>query len=775
MMFRGKLIASGNDIIRPEGFTIPFQASRVHGISTERALSEGKSLDDILRVWKERLSAARYLVGHNISGFDIHVLDAEFIRRGSGGVVLGDTSRFEVLDTMHLATQYISEQRGIRTKYPKLSEMYEVLTGGALSGAHDASKDTEATARCFFLLQKKGIIAWHGPQGKGISSIRYESPRELSPSVQKRKKEGETKSGDKKDGETKAEGEKKGEGRSKKGKKGDFGAHLLIRSQFSVIAGLMSVEDIIRCAKQSGHRHVGLCDIGGMHGAFVFMEAAKRENITGILGCEVFMSETPSQKKFTREQPDKRYRQPLIARNMTGYTHLCKLSSLGYLEGLYGIYPRVGREAIAAHKEGLIALSGSIYGELGSVLLNQGKEAAEKVLSWWVGTFKEDFYLQITHHGLEEEAHVNTQFLSWARRDGIKILGLCEVFYAQKADYDIHDTLLCVKESQRKSDSIRKGYSARHLVKGRDYHYRSSEEMAAEYAEISASDGWTTFLSRISSYSIHRAVQVPVFKVPSGYESESAYLSALVQAGVLAKYKGSSSLPQARARVEEELAVITKAGYSGYFLIIHEIVCQAQKMEVIVGPGRGSVGGSVVAYALGITRADPLRYGLLFERFLNPDRISLPDIDIDFDDENREKILRWVVERYGKDKVAQIITSGTMAARSSIRDCARVWSLEIEKANYLAKQVSGKPGTTLSQAFRSNAELRRHAKGDGLEAKILSQAQVIEGTVRNFGTHACGVIISPKPLISLVPLTLSKDKDWMLTQYDNKVVEKAAC
>lgn len=759
---QGALRNQATHIVKPEGFEIPFQATKIHGISDQRASQEGIPLAKAIEFFEHSLKEAQYLVGHNLE-YDIRVLSDEYKQ-------LNKDCRLQELpvqDIMKESTAYMALPggKGGKYKFPKLIELYEKLFSIGFPSAHDAAFDVAATAACFFALLQKKVL--NPPDETKAEDINYEAPAFFKQALTQN-----TSTPTAPKAKAAAVGAPPTSDTTVSGAhmKLPF-AHVHVHSQHSVIPATLSVQDIVSLAKKEGLAAVALTDMGNLCGAFSFVKAAQQANILPIVGCEYFVSEKRRLQKFTRDQPDRIYRQVLLAKNEKGYQNLCQLSTLGYTEGLYGIYPRIDQALITEHKEELIALSGSMYSELPQLILHQGKKRAESALGYWMDTFGQDFYLELQRHGSEEENHINEVLLDWAQQHGLPILPVQEVFYAEESGSDTHDTLLCIRAQLLKSAPIGEGRGKRPALVQERHHFCSISEMHQRFSDVpEAFEHLAKLLEKIEPYALAKEVALPAFTLPKGFQDEGSYLAHLVQAGAQLRYQPLEE--DVKKRLKYELEVINQAGYAGYFLIVHEIVSQARKMGVDVGPGRGSVAGSLVAYVLGITQVDPMAYGLLFERFLNPDRISMPDIDIDFDDENRDRLIHWVLQHYGKDRVAQISTYGTMAARSSIRDCARVLEMSLEEADQLAKKIPAKPGASLKAGLKQEP-LKSLRAGKDLAAQVLAQAEVIEGTVRQAGTHACGVIIAPSSLRERVPLMKIKDAELPATQYDNSVVEEA--
>jgi DNA polymerase III subunit alpha len=460
----------------------------------------------------------------------------------------------------------------------------------------------------------------------------------------------------------------------------------------------------------------------------------------------------------------------LIAKNKGGYLNLAKLSSFGFIEGLYGIHPRIDKALVEEYKKDLIATTGSLSSEIPHLILSVGEKQAEEAFRWWHTTFGDDFYVELNRHGIPEEDHVNETLLRFAKKYGVKYFAANEAFYLDKEEANAHDVLLCIKEGEFKSTPIGYGRGHRYGLANTEYYFKSQDEMKSIFRDLpEAIDTISEILDKIEPYTLERSVLLPKFDIPPDFQTEDDYLRHLTYEGARKKY--TELTPAITERLDFELETIKKTGYPGYFLIVQDFTSKAREIGVSVGPGRGSAAGSAVAYSIGITNVDPIKYDLLFERFLNPDRVSLPDIDIDFDDVGRDRVLDYVIDKYGKNQVAQIITYGTMAAKSSIRDCARVMELPLAEATTLAKMIPEKPGTSLNDAFQEVKELSDIKKGSDLKAQVLQQAIILEGSVRNTGVHACGVIITPDDLTKFVPVATAKDSAMLVTQFDNSVVE----
>ncbi len=750
---KGALLSQESHIIKPDGFDIPYKAEQIHGISTKRALEEGRPLKNVLNSFLADLEKTSVLVGHNIE-FDINILGAEFIRQHHSIEKLLATAK---VDTGLVSVEFcqLPGGPGGKLKMPRLLELHEKLFGKGFGDAHDASYDVAATARSFFgLISQKVVKPFDSTP---LKEIEYEEPNLEAGNNSKREKK--KKSGYSAEGTTTGLTEK------------PF-FHLHLHSQYSVLQATANVHDIILKAKEQNMTAIALTDLGNLFGAFKFVSEALKNNIKPIVGCEFFLADERKKTKFTKDNPDKRYQQILIAKNEAAYHNLAKLSSLGFMEGLYGIHPRIDKGLVEQYKNGLIATTGGLNSEIPHLILHVGERQAEDAFKWWHKIFGQDFYVELNRHGIPEEDHVNQTLLRFCEKYKVRYFAANEVFYLEKEQSNAHDVLLCIKEGEFQSTPIGEGRGKRYGLPNNEFYFKSQEEMKNLFRDLpEAIDTISEIVDKIESFKLERKVALPKFDIPKTFKSEDDYLKHLTYEGAKKRYPALTT--EVKDRIEFELETIKKTGYPGYFLIVQDFTSKAREMGVSVGPGRGSAAGSVVAYCTGITNVDPIAYDLLFERFLNPDRVSLPDIDIDFDDEGRDKVLNYVIEKYGHNQVAQIITYGTMAAKSSIRDAARVMELPLADANSLAKLVPERPGTTLAKAFEEVRELEDIRKGNDKRAEVLKQAIVIEGSLRNTGTHACGVIITPDDMTKLIPVSTAKDSTMLVTQFDNSVVENA--
>ena len=801
----GNVIEHQDYLIQPEGFDIPYDSERIHGISSELAQQKGIPLADVAQKFTEVLSKAKFLVGQNV-GFDVNITGCEFFRLG----IENPLPRLPVLDTCTETTAQLCQipgGRGGKFKLPTLTELHQFLFGRPFVEAHNATADVEATTRCFFELVRRNIFSKEqldvqpdyfekfsedNPQAIELIGLKHINLKEASDDIrvalETQVKTVEISSEEIEENIAILEG--------------TTFAHLHNHSQFSILQSTSSTRDLVAAAIANHMPAVALTDSGNMMGAFHFTKAVndynkslpedeKEKEIKAIVGCEFFVCEDHTNKSHK----DNGYQIVILAKNKNGYHNLAKMASKAYTEGFYYV-PRIDKKVIEQYKEDLIVLTGSIYGEVPSKILNIGEKQAEEALVWWKEQFGDDLYIEIMRHDQEDEKRVNTVLVELAKKHEIKLVACNNTYYIAKEDANAHDILLCVKDGEKQATPIGRGRGYRYGLPNQEYYFKTQEEMKVLFKDLpEAIENIDEVIEKIESFSLAREVLLPNFAIPKefliaedadgGKRGENAYLKHLAFEGAKKRY--AELTPTIRERLEFELEVIANTGYPGYFLIVQDFIAEARKMGVSVGPGRGSAAGSAVAYCLWITNIDPIKYDLLFERFLNPDRISMPDIDIDFDDEGRSKVMDYVIEKYGSNQVAQIITYGTMAAKSAIRDTARVLDLPLNDADRIAKlvpnmtklnEIFSMDENTLRNTFRSDElpkvnELLNLSKGDDLEAQTINQARILEGSLRNTGIHACGVIITPDDITNFVPIATAKDSDLYVTQFDNSVVESA--
>jgi len=804
----GKLVEVKNFIIKPEGFDIPFNASKIHGISTERALKTGQELTLVLNEFNKALSQAKFVIGHNVN-FDLNIVGAEFHRTG----ITSNIMEINELDSCSEATATLCQipgGRGGKFKLPKLQELHQFLFQEEFAEAHNASADVEATARCFLeLIRKKVLTLSELQQEKGyFEKFREQNPNPIQLIGLNIKPYGEV---DEEILKTNTESIESTDSTLSKSEINQLNfSHLHNHSQFSILQSTSDINSLVKAAVSNKMNGIALTDTGNMMGAFHFVKAVNIHNkevqkrkeedperweteLKAIVGCEFFVCQDHTDKSYK----DNGSLVVILAKNKNGYHNLAKLSSISNIHGFYYV-PRIDKKLIEQYKEDLIVLSGGVSGELSNLILNVGEKQAEESLLWWKEQFGDDFYIELVRHGEEEEEHANKVLISLAKKHSVKLIATNNTFYIDQKQSDAHDVLLCIRDGEKKSTPIGKGRGFRYGMPNNEFYFKSQEQMIELFQDIpEAISNTQEVVEKIESFVLERDVLLPKFDFPEefkdtrdeedgGNRGENNYLKHLTYAGAHKRY-GETLTDEQKERIDFELEIIAKTGYPGYFLIVQDFIQAARNMGVSVGPGRGSAAGSVVAYCLKITNIDPLKYNLLFERFLNPDRVSMPDIDIDFDDEGRGKVIDWVIEKYGAQQVAQIITYGTMAAKSSIRDTARALDLPLMEAGRLANLI---PNTKLNKIFGMDEkalakklgrkedmdmamELKAISKENSLEAEVINQAIILEGSLRNTGTHACGVIITPGDITNYVPVATAKDSEMYVTQFDNSVVESA--
>jgi len=790
---KGNLIAHKDYLIKPEGFNIPFEAQRIHGISTELAREKGKDLREVLQEFFDDLSKVDYIAGHNL-GFDIDMLSAEALRTDMDYEPLRSKT---VVDTMtEITANYcqIPGGKGGKYKFPTLTELYVKLFDEHFEQAHNATADVEASARVLFELFRRGIYHAHNtpvpaeivqkikenfPGPVPLAGLKHVDLAEESRKLAARK---ETTATEKTEGRLASDV--------------PF-AHLHVYSQFSMLESTVKLEELVARTAEYKMPAVALTDKGNMFGIFRFWKTVQKHNaqnpdepIKPVLGVELNVCRDHTDKSVQ----DNGHPVVLLAKNFQGYLNLIKLVSKANLEGFYYV-PRIDKKLLRQYREGLIALSGGLDGEIPHHILRVGEAQAEEKLKEWIDIFGDDFYLEVLRHGLDEEEAVNETLQRFSQKYGTKLVATNQVFYLDPEDYEAHEILLSVRDGKKLSDPVGPGRRQRKKLPVNEYYFKSQPQMKElfETDMPEAIVNISEILDKIEWIELKRDIIMPRFDVPEeflqpddpdGRKSQAAYLRHLVFEG--AKKRWPELTPEITKRLNYELDVINNEGFAGYFLIVWDVIRKAREMDVSVGPGRGSAAGSAVAYALEITNVDPLKYDLLFERFLNPDRVSMPDIDMDFDDINRQKVINYVVEKYGHDNVAHIVTYQQIGAKTAIRDTFRVLGIDLAITNRIAKLadapldlILNADTDTLKKAItkRSNLEnvlrFKEILKDNPKLEEPLRKAATIEGALRNRGMHACGFIISPEQLENVIPLTTAKGANLLVTQYDQKVVEEA--
>ncbi|RYD56369.1 MAG: DNA polymerase III subunit alpha [Sphingobacteriales bacterium] len=596
-------------------------------------------------------------------------------------------------------------------------------------------------------------------------------------------------------------------------------SHLHNHTQFSLLDGASSISRLFDKASKDEMPAIAITDHGNMFGAFQFVaEAWKNKKVVGktedgkditepvvkpVVGCEFYLVENRLKRQFSRDEKDVRCHQLFLAKNEIGYKNLVKLCSLGYIEGMYGKYPRIDKELVLQYHEGLIATTCCLGAEVPRTILKKGEEEGEKVFKWWLDLFGDDYYVELQRHDIPEQIKVNEVLMKLARKYNVPIIASNDSHYVDQEDYNAHDILLCINTGEKQSTPTMKEFSdddvsmkdRRFAFYNDQFYFKKTEEMSRLFSDLpEAIDNTGLIVDKIKPLKLERDILLPHFKVPPEFhDDQDAFLEHLTWTGAKERYKELT--PEIEERLKFELFTIRTMGFAGYFLIVSDFIRAGRDLGVFIGPGRGSAAGSVVAYCTGITNIDPIKYNLLFERFLNPERKSMPDIDTDFDDVGRQKVIDYVVNKYGKTQVAHIVTYGTMAAKMSIKDVARALDLPLPDSNALAKMVPERPGISLKRVLRAPlkgegsleqkeglgaeeldniSKLREiYNQKETLHGRVLNEAEKLEGSVRNTGIHAAGIIIAPKDLTELIPVSSTKDVDLLITQFEGNVIENA--
>lgn len=586
-------------------------------------------------------------------------------------------------------------------------------------------------------------------------------------------------------------------------------SHLHVHTQFSLLDGAADISSLYKKAVNDNMRALAITDHGNMFGVFKFVAEAAKHNtpdnpnkIKPIVGCEFYVVDNRHKRQFTKDDKDKRYHQLLLAKDAEGYKNLVKLCSLGYMEGLYGKYPRIDKELVLQYHKGLIATTCCLGASVPQAILKKGEDEGEKEFKWWLDIFGEDYYVELQRHDIPEQNKVNEVLLRFAQKHNVKIIASNDSHYVDQADSNAHDILLCLNTGEKQSTPSMKDFGdddstsskgKRFAFYNDQFYFKTTAEMTQLFSDLpQAIDNTNEIVDKIVPLKLKQDIMLPNFQIPTTFLTQDDYLHHLTFTGAKKRYIDIS--PEVEERLNFELNTIKIMGFAGYFLIVADFINHGKDIGVFIGPGRGSAAGSAVAYCIGITNIDPIKYNLLFERFLNPDRKSMPDIDTDFDDQGRQKVIDYVVEKYGKNQVAQIVTYGTMAAKMSIKDVARVLDLPLQDSNMLAKLVPDKPGIELKRVLKAPMtgdasleekegltkedledvkKLRAVLAGNDLQARVLKEALILEGSVRGTGIHASAIIIAPKDLTEIVPIAASKETELYITQYDGRVIEDA--
>ncbi|MFO7869544.1 MAG: DNA polymerase III subunit alpha [Bacteroidales bacterium] len=836
----GKFICAKNYIVKPDNYEIPFQSTQTHGITTEKAREKGFELSIVLDEFAKDLHKVSHVVAHNFS-FDLAIVSAEHIRTNTENILKDKIA----IDTKDESTDFCQLPGGFKGKYkwPKLNELHEILFHEDFDEAHNASADVNATARCFLELLRRDIISHSTLQVDTSFITTFQTanptPFEKAAIVIESNIDTEDITHDSEITDTIPQEQTEAQTIDSK----EF-VHLHVHTQYSILDGAAAISDIVSKAVNSKMPAISITDHGSMFGVKEFHQECVKKGIKPILGCETYIVDD-----LAVEKDKSNYHLILLAKNYTGYKNLLRLISEAHLNGMY-YKPRIDKKLLETYKEGLIVLSACLGGEVARKMVQEGVGEAEKAIEWYRSVFQDDFYLELMRHPTddphlkqdvyEKQKFVNKELFKIGTKHSIPLVATNDVHFTHEKDADAHDLLICLNTGADFHDQKRVRYTRQEWFKTTDEMYElwsDAPEVLAETVNIS---------NKIEEFELDSSPIMPEYPIPEsfgtieeytknlteealrneferfdslgGFHSvvrikfEADYLEHLTLKG--AKIRYGEEIPESHVELLNfELDTIKTMGFPGYFLIVQDFINEARNMNVLVGPGRGSAAGSAVSYCLGITNIDPIKYNLLFERFLNPDRISMPDIDIDFDDDGRQKILDWVTEKYGYDKVAHICTFGTMAAKSALKDVARVLKLPISEANRITKEFpdNGKLNKSFTYIIEAEKELgsldkviaqiqdekkaaikkdegkmvtqadvrlylieeikKARAENNQTEIETIKNACILEGSVRQYGVHACGILIGKNPLHEHLPLMPTKGEHIMNTQYDGRFVE----
>ena len=799
----GNFLFAKNHVITPDGYTIPEDVVAVHGITTEIAQEKGIPLKDALLDFMEDVKKSNFIIGHNVS-FDINIAGCELLRCEMEEQELVNASS---LDTMTGSKEYCDLKRKGQLKNPTLTELHMKLFGVPFAEAHNAAADVEATSRCFLeLIRVDGVSAellrfsmeqiqafkLNNPKPIELVGIKYESFKVNTAfddiSIEKE--------------------ERKRKEAAKNIAPQPF-VHLHVHTQYSILDGAAKTAQVAAKAKEDGMAAVAITDHGSMFGVKEFHVACGKAGIKPIIGVEAYVARRGHLIKENKGDGSGHHI-ILLAKNYKGYQNLLRLTSIAHTDGMY-YKPRIDKDLLEEYNEGLIVSSACLGGEVSQHIINGNINKAKETILWFKDVFGEDYYLEIMRHPnndprlkgdvWEKQVRVNKVIRGLGAELGVKIIATNDSHFVNPEDAEAHDVLVCLNTGRDYDDPTRMRYTKQEW-------FKTTEEMNELFADVpDALANTLEIAEKVEAFELNANPIMPPFDIPEefgtleiykekfneaalieefkderyeklgGYDKvlpiklEADYLEYLAFEGAKVRY-GEVLEDHVVERLNFELDTIKTMGFPGYFLITQDFINWAKDNGVIVGPGRGSAAGSVVAYSISITDVDPIKYDLLFERFLNPDRVSMPDVDIDFDDDGRQDVLDYVTEKYGQDKVAHICTFGTMATKSSIKDVARVLRLDLSEAIRLTKLVPEAPKMSFKKAYEEEpALLEEKNSPNPLIAQTIKFAESLEGSVRQTGVHACGVLIGKNPLVEHLPVMPTKGEELLTTQYDGRYVE----
>ncbi|MCW3784824.1 DNA polymerase III subunit alpha [Plebeiibacterium sediminum] len=798
----GNFLFAKNHVITPDGYTIPEDVVAVHGITTEIAHEKGIPLKEALEDFMEDVKNSKFIIGHNVT-FDINIVGCELIRCEMDEQAL---VKAPMLDTMTGSKEFCGLTRGGRLKNPTLTELHIKLFKVPFEEAHNAAADVESTTRCFLELIRVGGFPPNMLKmtEEEIQAFRLNNPSVIEPVGI----EFESFKVEVFDDIPLEEEERIIKEAAKNAKTLPF-VHLHVHTQYSILDGANKTGNIAAKAKEDGQPAVAITDHGSMFGVKEFHVACKKNEVKPIIGVEAYVAQRGHLRKDDKTDSSGHHL-ILLAKNYTGYQNLLKLTSIAHTDGFY-YKPRIDKELLEKYNEGVIALSACLGGEVSQHIMQGNLDKAKETVSWYKDVFGEDYYLEMMRHinndpvlrrdTWQNQAKVNRVLLKLSRELGVKVVATNDTHFTNEEDAEAHDMLVCLSTGRDYTDPTRMRYSKQEW-------FKTCEEMSKLFADIpEALESTIEIANKVEFFELDSDPIMPPFSIPEdfgtfegykakfteedlinefgedrynklgGYDKvlqiklEADYLEHLTYEGVKFRYPDNFT-DDKKERIDFELQTIKTMGFPGYFLIVQDFINWAKDNGVLVGPGRGSAAGAAVAYCIKITDVDPIKYDLLFERFLNPDRISMPDVDIDFDDDGRQEVLDYVTHKYGHEKVAHICTFGTMATKSSIKDVARVLKLDLSEANRLAKMVPEAPKMNFKKAFKEVPELELEKNSPNpLIAQTMKFAEALEGAVRQTGVHACGVLIGKNPLDQHLPVMPTKGEELLTTQYDGRFVE----
>lgn len=798
----GKFLFAKNHVIKPDGFTIPDEVVNVHGISDEIAHEKGIPLKEALDDFIADVIKSKFIIGHNIE-FDINIVGAELLRCGMDEIMTKAPQLCTKIESTGFCA--IPNRRG-GFKWPTLTELHLKLFNVPFEEAHNAAADVEATTRCFLELVRVGGISAERLQ---LSDADIKEFKRINPGViQPAGIEFESFKKDDFQEVSIEEEEQKQAAAARTSGKVPF-VHLHVHSQYSILDGAVTTKQLAQKASDDGMPAVAITDHGGMFGVKEFHVACKNAGVKPIIGVEAYVAARGHLRKDDKTDASGHHL-ILLAKNPVGYRNLIKLVSISNVKGMY-YKPRIDKELIEQYHEGIIASSACLGGEVAQHIMNGNADKAEETILWYKGVFGDDYYLELMRHQnndpklrkeiWENQVKVNKILLDFGKKHNIKVIATNDVHFAGAEDAEAHDLLVCLSTGRDFDDPSRMRYTKQEW-------FKTTDEMNKIFADVpEALQNTIEIADKVEFFELDSAPIMPKFTIPEDFGTieeyqekyneealkeefgeaafnrigdfekvlqikfEADYLEHLTYEGAKERY-GDDFKDSVKERIDFELDTIKTMGFPGYFLIVQDFINAARDMDVLVGPGRGSAAGAAVSYCVGITNVDPIKYDLLFERFLNPDRVSMPDVDIDFDDDGRQRVLDWVTDKYGFEKVAHICTFGTMATKSSIKDVARVLKLPLDESNRLAKLVPEAPKMNFNKAYKENPELKKEKENENeLVVKTLVNAEKLEGSVRQTGVHACGILIGRDPLDEHLPVMPTKGESLLTTQYDGRFVE----